>query len=198
MNGATLQPVGRPGGPLAVTAIRDAQNVPFKKTEEGIEIDLAGRPQSAFATVYELRFRGPIEVVPTLPKQSENGSIDLLAADAEVHGSTAHLEGDKNAIGYWTDPKDTVGWTFDAVRREVEVEIEYACEPGSEGAEFAVEVGGQTLKGKVESTGSWATFRRVKLGKVAIVTPGKTELVVRPVNKPGQGVMNLRAVRLKP
>ena len=45
-----------------------------------------------------------------------------------------------------------------------------------------------------------ATFRlwAPAAGKVAIVTPGKSELVVRPLSKPGQGVMNLRAVRLKP
>jgi alpha-L-fucosidase len=202
MSGRTPAVVGRTasGGANAIAAgqFRSPQNVPFKKTDEGVELDLTGLPRAAFATVYDMTVRGPVEVVQTNPKQAADGSIDLLADDADVHGATAHLEGDKHAIGYWTDQKDTVGWTFDAVRGEVNVEIEYACDNDSAGSEFAIEVGGQTLRGKVESTGSWSTFHRVKLGKVAIVTPGKTELVVRPLTKPGLGVMNLRAVRLRP
>ncbi|RYG26229.1 alpha-L-fucosidase [bacterium] len=202
MAGQSLRVVGRPAGGagnvLAASQYQAPKDVPFRKTEDAVELDLSGLPRAAFATVYDMTVRGPVEVVAMLSKQTVDGAIDLLAADATVHGSSARLEGDKKAIGYWTDPKDTVGWSFEAVRSEVDVEIEYACEPGSEGAEFTVEVGGQTLRGKVESTGSWSTFRKVKVGRVAIVVPGKTELVVRPISKPGLGVMNLRAVRLSP
>ena len=172
----------------------DGRAAPYKVVEGGVEVDLTRQFRFPHATVFAMDVRGPIEVVPFVPKMVAGRSLDLPAPDAEIRGGTAQLQGDN--IGYWTDVKDAVSWTFEAVRGEVEVEMEYACEPGSEGANFAVEVGGQTLKGKIESTGGWNVFRRVKLGKVALVVGGKTELTVRPLTKPGLGVMNLRSIRL--
>ncbi|CAN5669389.1 hypothetical protein BH11ARM2_BH11ARM2_00710 [soil metagenome] len=121
-------------------------------------------------------------------------SLDLEAGDAAVHGGTAKLQGDN--IGYWTDPKNTVLWSFEAQKGDVSVELEYACEPDSAGSTFAVEVAGQTLVGTVESTGDWYTYHRVNLGKVSLPA-GKAELTVRPLSMPHGAVMNLRAVRLR-
>jgi len=187
-----------PGLKTDVTGVKGllyGQAASFKVTGDGVEVDLKGIGRDEHATVLDLTYRGPLEVVSTSLKQLPDGSIDLLAADATINGGTARLQGDN--IGYWLDPKGTLSWTFDAVRGEVEVELEYSCEKGSEGSTFAVEVGGQTLTGKVESTGSWSTFKRVKLGKVALVVPGKMDLVVKPLSKPGLAVMNLKAIRLR-
>lgn len=181
---------------VGVKALAGGSPVAYKKVEDGVEVDLSGAARGPFATVFDMTVRGEVEVVPSVPKMVAGRAFDLMAVDATIHGGTARLQGDN--IGYWTDAKDTISWTFEAVRGEVEVEIEYACEPGSDGAEFMVEVGGQTLKGKVEATGSWNEFRRVRLGKVALVVGGKTELTIRPLTKPGLGVMNVRSVRLRP
>ena len=90
-------------------------------------------------------------------------------------------------------------WEFE-VRRpgEVRLELELACPADSAGSTFEVQVGGQTVKGKVSSTGSWETFQKVDLGKIALVTPGRMKLVLKPTAKPGLAVMNLRAVRFVP
>jgi hypothetical protein len=131
-----------------------------------------------------------------VPKQAADGSLDLKAIDAKLNGGLAY-ESDKDCIGYWTNPRDTVEWQFNAIRGEVNVEIELACPPDSAGATFEVQLGGETLKGTVPATGGWSTFKRISLGKVSLVVGGPTKLTVVPKSKPGLGVMNLRAIRLR-
>lgn len=130
-------------------------------------------------------------------RQGADLSLELKAAEAKTNGSNAAYEAAKNCIGFWTSQSDTVEWEFDARRGEVGVEIEIACPEDSAGATFEVQVSGQTLKGTVAATGGWDKFVKVNLGKVSIVAPGRTKLVVKPTSKPGYAVMNLRAVRLK-
>ncbi|RYG49709.1 alpha-L-fucosidase [bacterium] len=172
------------------------QKVAYRRTEGGYELDLKGLPRDPHATVIALDIRGAIQVDEILPVQAADGSLELPAADATVKGGTARYESDKKAIGYWTNVKDAVAWTFQAQPGDVEIELEYACADDSAGAEYEVEIAGQKLKGKVEATGDWSDFKRVKLGR-ATLKGEKTTLVVRPLSKPGLGVMNLRAVRLR-
>ena len=73
-----------------------------------------------------------------------------------------------------------------------EVELTYACDPSTPGAEIAI----GPLRYRIESTGSWAKFVTVKLG--ALDLPKRGTLTVRPVAKPSNAVMNLRAVTLTP
>lgn len=180
-----------------VKTLVGSRTVPFTKDEHGVSLDLTGIERDPIATVIVVDFNGTLDVVPVLPKQAEDGTLELPAEDATTTG-TARLEADKKAIGFWTDVKDTVSWEFEAQRGEVELELEYACADDSAGSEFVVEIGGQTVKGKVEATGGWDKFRRVRLGKVALVVGGKSRVTVRAINKPKLGVMNLRAVRLLP
>jgi alpha-L-fucosidase len=147
--------------------------------------------------VVKVELAGDPVVVPILPKQAANGSIELKAVDAKLNGGLGY-ESDKDCIGYWTNASDMVEWEFEAVRSEPRIEIELAAPDDSAGEEFEVIVAGQTIKGTVPKTGSWSKFVKLDLGKVAIVAPGRTRLVVKPVSKPGLGVMNLRAIRLKP
>ncbi|MBC8065134.1 MAG: alpha-L-fucosidase, partial [Chlorobia bacterium] len=146
--------------------------------------------------VLAITLDGEPKIVKVLPKQNPDRSIDLKAIDAAVTGHAGY-EADKDCIGFWTNQADTVEWEFEAVRGEVNVEIELAAADDSAGAQFEILISGQTLKGTVPNTGSWSTFKKIDLGKVSIVAPGKTKLVVKPLSKPGLGVMNLRAIRLR-
>lgn len=139
---------------------------------------------------------GEPKAIPVLPKQNADLSLDLKAVDAKTNGHV-NYESDKEALGFWTNVADTVEWEFEAVRGEVEVELELACADDSAGATFEVQVAGQTLKGAVPKTGGWSQFQKMKLGRLSVVAPGKTKLVVKPLTKPGLGVMNLRAVRFR-
>ncbi|MEN6344376.1 MAG: glycoside hydrolase family 95-like protein [Armatimonadia bacterium] len=135
---------------------------------------------------------------PPVP-QSADGSLDLHAARATLHGSALFYE--KTAtlddIGHWVDAADWVSWDV-VVQRPGTFELSAAYSSPSSGRTFAVEVGGQQLIGEVQSTGSWNTFQEYKLGTVALTTPGKVTIKVRAVKLPGGGLMNLQRLRLVP
>jgi alpha-L-fucosidase len=187
------------------TAIRRAVPLgggPECKVEAGIAGTVVQMPPLEVGVwlmplVIKVELAGEPVVVPVLPKQASDGSIELKAMDAKLNGGLGY-ESDKDCIGYWTNQADTVEWEFEAVRSEPRLEIELAAPDDSARAQFEIQVAGQSIKGTVPKTGSWSKFVKLDLGKVSIVAPGKTKLVVKPLSKPGLGVMNLRAIRLKP
>ena len=140
------------------------------------------------------------EVKPTV--QADDGTVALAAANAVVHGTTARYESGsgKDNIGYWTRVEDWLSWPFELkTAGKFTVEITYACAKGSGGSSFTLEVGeNPKIAAKVKETGSWTKFTTEKIGAVELAKSGKYELSVRPTSKPGQAVMNLQAVTLKP
>ena len=139
---------------------------------------------------------------PKVVQQKPDGSIELLAIDSTVEGKRARIEkkGDNpHNIGYWTDPADTASWTFDLARPgKYDVEVEYSLDRRSEGSEYALEFGARKVEVKPKVTGTWLDFTKVKVGTVELSDAGTIKLVVRPTKKPGQAVLDLRAVRLTP
>jgi len=127
------------------------------------------------------------------------GDIRLFAKDAAVHGATARYEPVpyKNTIGFWTKPEDWVSWDFEVAKAgKYEVEVQQGC-GGPGGSEVAVEVGGQTLKFTVDATGHFQNFIQRVIGTVDL-GEGKQTLAVKPQNKVGAAVMDLRRVVLRP
>ena len=126
------------------------------------------------------------------------GDIRLHAKDATVHGTQARYEDApfKNVIGFWTKPEDWASWNFDvATAGRYEVEIQQGCNGG--GSEVAIEVGGQTLAFDVENTGHFQSMISRTIGEVDLPA-GKQTLAVKPQNKKGGAVMDLRRVVLRP
>lgn len=139
---------------------------------------------------------------PKVVKQNADGSIELLAIDSNVEGKRARIEkkGDNpHNIGYWTDPADTASWQFDLARPGTyDVEVEYSLDRRSEGSEYALEFGARKIDVKPKVTGTWLDFTRAKVGTAEFSSSGPVKLIVRPIRKPGQAVLDLRAVRLTP
>jgi alpha-L-fucosidase len=153
------------------------------------------------ATVIALDIAGEPEVAAAKIKAGADGVMLLKASDADVIGSSARYEsgGGKDNIGYWTDANDSVTWDVTFARDgKYAVAIEYACEPGSEGSEFKVSLGGMALGNKVRSTGSWTAFKTVNLGTISFSGTGDATVTVTAQSKPGLAVMNLKSVRLTP
>jgi alpha-L-fucosidase len=177
----------------------------YEPDSEGKSVTVLERPArlDPLATVVELRFAGPPEVESATQaiRPDPTGILSLKARDAEVHGQHAQLQGqgENENIGYWTSADDYLTWSIDGAKPgRYTIEVSYACEPGSAGAEYQVSVGdGRQLKGKISSTGSWGTFRSETLGELELAA-GRQTIQVRPLSKPGVGVMNLRWVRLTP
>ena len=158
------------------------------------------------ATVVAVRFKDAVAVDEALAAgppigQAADGTVTLQARDATVHGDTARYEsgGGKDNIGFWTDAKDWVSWTVQVAKPGTfDVEMTYATAEGCGGSEFAVAAGDATVDGKTRTTGSWTEFVTEKVGTLAIAKAGKTTVSVKPKTKPGLGVMNLKAIVLKP
>lgn len=123
----------------------------------------------------------------------------VKAKEAQVHGSGAGYEPSSNrdCIGNWNNVKAWVSWEV-VVQKAGEYEViasqSMADTPGSP---YEVSIAGQTVQGKVQSTGDWARFRSIPLGKVKIAEAGTYTLAVKPIKKLGTYVMNLRSVTLK-
>jgi arylsulfatase A len=127
------------------------------------------------------------------------GDVRLHAKDAQVHGTKLRYEPEtyKNTLGFWTQPEDWASWDFTPpAAGKYEVEVQQGC-GSSGGSEVALEVGGQTLKFTVEPTGHFQNFIQRTIGVVEIPV-GKQTLAVKPQNKQGAAVMDLRRVVLRP
>ena len=127
------------------------------------------------------------------------GDIRLHAKDAQVHGTKIRVEPQtyKNTVGFWVQPEDWASWDFEVAKAgKYEVEVLQGC-GSTGGSEVNVEVAGQTLKFTVEPTGHFQNFIQRTIGVVDLPA-GKQIIAVKPQNKKGGAVMDLRRVVLRP
>jgi alpha-L-fucosidase len=169
--------------------------------EEGnVVVSVGEKALDSIATVVVLEIEGAPDVGSQSLAQETDGSITLKAADAEIHGHAGieHSDG-KDNIGFWVNKDDFVTWKFKVTKPgKFDVELETACKAGSEGSEYTVSVGSESVKDAVESTGSWQSYKTKKIGQISVPAEGTVELAVKALSKKGEGVMNLRSVALRP
>jgi alpha-L-fucosidase len=201
-DGRLVVPVGNAVKQAALLATR--QVVKAEKTDVGIARTIPAAAPDAHAAVIRLEIEGAPQVLAASPtiKQAADGTLVLKASDAELVGRTIALEtkgdGAPN-IGHWTDQNDYVQWPVQITKPGTfDVEVTWACEPGSEGAECVMKVGDQEIVGKVEATGSWSDFRTETGGQCMVEKAGPLTITVKARTKPGVGVVNLRHITLKP
>lgn len=164
-------------------------------------VSLDRMPKMAGPWVLKLNLEGKPVVVPTPLTQLANGKVELPAQEATIKGTTAQVEGgEKRAIGYWSNPKDTVSWDFVINKPGMfDVSLEMACEPGSENGTFEIQIDGQTITGTTRSTGGWSKFETVNLGPLKkALKAGNVKVTIVPTKITGQGLMNLRSITLTP
>ena len=181
--------------------LADPKHEPLALTRDGeaLTIALPAHRCDPHDTVVVLEIEGEVEIDTSI-RQAADGSVALAAAQATIHGSTARYEsgGGKDNIGFWSNPKDWVSWEFTVTRPGVfRVEVAQACVQGSGGSDYTVAIGSKVLKAKVKDTGSWTRFTAEALGSVKLDNAGRYTLSVKPRACRGEGVMNLRSVRLR-
>jgi len=154
----------------------------------------------ASVVVAEIEGEPQVAVQDTAIAQQSDGTARLRAFDAELITKSAKLEGSgEQNIGFWTDVNDLVQWQLRVDKPgRYEVEVNYSCEPGSEGSEYVVVIGDRAVVGKVAATKSWKDYQVANLGTVELTNTGKVGVMVRALRKPALAVMNLRSVALKP
>jgi len=182
--------------------LADSAKTPLKVTvgENKLSIALPGEAPDNIASVVVLEITGPAVQVAVPMAQNTDGSFTLTADAADIHGSTAQLEGTgESNIGYWTNPADSVQWhvavshpgTFD-------VSLIYALDPGAAHSEIAVNLGDKTLTKTLDTTGDWKSYQAISLGTVNLEHSGPINIIVRSVHMPGGAVMNLRKIQISP
>ena len=132
--------------------------------------------------------------------QATDGSVTLLAKDADVHGAMLRYEPlpHKNTLGFWVNPNDWAHWEFEVAQPgRFTVEITYGCGKNSGGSEVEFAVGAQKLMFKVEPTGGFQLFAKRDIGELSFDQSGRYMLTVKAKSKPGPAVMDLSQVILK-
>jgi arylsulfatase A len=113
----------------------------------------------------------------------------------------------------WTNMDAYPYWEVEIVNDGTyELTIHYICAKEDVGAEFAIKVGGQTVKGKIKDPHNpehipspdrverkevyEKEWQSLTVGKVGL-KKGKTRLIVQALSKPGKTVMDLKAVTVR-
>ena len=136
------------------------------------------------------------DIAMTAITQESDGSVRLMASEAELHGGLQYEKGDgKDNIGYWSNAADTANWTFKIDRPgKFKVTAEIAA---LEAGKFEVVVGDQKLSGTSPATKDYTKFKRMSLGDSLDLAAGSVTLTVKPIAE-GWQPMNLRSVTLQP
>jgi alpha-L-fucosidase len=166
-------------------------------TPGGVVVDVPANAPDAISSTVVLQFKGAPEIGATPIMQESDGSVRLLASEAELHGAIQYETGNgKDDIGYWTSPDDFAGWTFNVDRPG---KFQIVAEIASLGAgQFEIVAGDQKISGTATNTGDYTKFRRINLpGTLDINATSKTSIAVKPVAEGWQPI-NLKSLTLKP
>ncbi len=177
--------------------LADKQVLRVTSSEAGANLSIPTIAPDPISSTVVLEVRGKPEVEPTVLGQAPDGTITLLASEAALHGRTLRFESGANRdnIGYWTDARDWVEWTFKVNRPG---RFDLRAEVAATGAgQFEVTIGGRTLRATAPVTGDYGKFSTIDLGSVEIPTAGSVTLGVKPVPDAWQPI-NLRSVILSP
>jgi alpha-L-fucosidase len=174
------------------------------ETASGEQAMIKGLPAKApdpTDTVIAAEITGAPQVVEQRVRQADDGSLTLLAIDADVQGSKAKIEkkgSNPYNIGYWTSAADIAQWHAEFKKGgKFTVLLEYSLAPNSKGSEIAIEVGQVKVPVKLEAGKDFLDFKTVEVGTVDVES-GPIIVTVRPTAKPGLAVMDLRKIVLKP
>jgi putative membrane-bound dehydrogenase-like protein len=182
--------------------LESLQNSGKSLMPEGFERDLSPRDVSDLLSY--LAATGPKAKTidgnePLVVTPDYDGSLWLLAANAEIYGDKITYEQPFQNIGYWHGVNDYVAWSVQSTNpAEYEAYLHWACADDSAGNIFVIEGAEPTLKGKVAPTGGYDKFKTLHLGRVSLPA-GASTLSIRPdgaLTKPH--LMDLRGLYLVP
>ena len=126
------------------------------------------------------------------------GSLHLTANVAEIYGQQIVFEQPFKNLGYWSGPQDHAVWKIELPKPgKYEVWLDYACDKSAAGNSYVLSAGERAITGRVESTGGWELYRRVRVGMLDLPA-GKQEVTFRPGEGSKGTLIDLREVHLVP
>ena len=168
---------------------------------EGVEKDITVEEMGHLLTY--LRGSGPPPKQfpgnkPEVVRPFVDGSIRLLAMQARIYGPTLVFEEQYRNLGWWSNQEDHAAWNLEVEQAgEYRVQLDYASADGAAGDSYLLSIAGQTVGGKVPSTGNWDTYKSLNVGTVKL-GKGPAELLIRSDGPVKSALMDLRGVRLLP
>jgi predicted secreted protein len=135
-----------------------------------------------------------------LVKQGEDGLVELDAAAAKIQGPNARLEGGEvKDIMWWTSMDTFLRWAAKVQKPgHYRVEISYAIIGNNNGNPLAIWVGDQMVKAIPKAGNGFDDYKTGKAGEVTISKPGDLQVLVKPLEKAHEYVINIRRVSLIP
>lgn len=124
------------------------------------------------------------------------GLVQLEPKDAVLHGTKLRYEpqAHKDTLGFWVDPADWAEWECQVPQSGIySVEILQGCSKG--GSTVEVQAGRSSISFTVEDTGHFQRFVPRKVGTLELPA-GKTTVSLRPLEKKGGAVMDVRRLSL--
>ncbi|MBC8356293.1 MAG: hypothetical protein H8E66_30305 [Planctomycetes bacterium] len=183
---------------LLVLLVGVVATLVLRQRKQHLLTDAASVP--AASQIGELLQAEPVykEREPVLIYQEGDGSVNLDASFAELHGPTLRLgiSGNVNVISEWESMDDWVSWNFKVVKVPPQgifhVHVTYAARPEAEGGSFVIAVGDQERECEIRGTGEPVTDEYF----LAVPNSGDHTLTVRAKSKPSQRLMTLKSVNL--
>jgi putative heme-binding domain-containing protein len=201
--GASITLIGADGKPVVVprASLDSLTSTGKSAMPEGLERDL--RPQDVadlFAHLRSARSAVKPRVLPgnkpEVVRAGPDGALRLRASNAEVYGRTLVVEKQYGNLGQWSSADDRAAWEVEVPRAgKYAVTFDYACDPGAAGNAWVLEAEGGRLAGKVASTGSWDTYRQVRVGTIALAA-GRQRVVLRAEGAIKGALIDLKEARL--
>lgn len=133
-----------------------------------------------------------------LIQQSADGTYYLSSWLAGSKGEHVKYMPEWKAFG-WFNTQDQIMWKVDVANAgKYDVYLKYSVSDESAGKHFVLEAGKKKLKGKVDKTGSWFTYKTEKIGTVRL-PEGVQKFTLKSGAKTEEGSMfDLSQVKLVP
>ncbi len=113
-----------------------------------------------------------------LIRKAEDGGYYLHSWLAATEGNQIKYMPEWKAFG-WFDAKDKAIWKVNVEKKgKYEVYLKWSVSDAAAGKSFELMIGDKKIKGKVEKTGSWFTYRTKKVGSIGL-KPGTATVVLK-------------------
>ena len=180
----------------SATLLAGGASLGVENSAIGPALRLPAAAPDAVCSVVKVLIEGKpkVEASPVLPEK--DGSLQLLPDEARLVGELkAESRGGNHNVGYWTNPKDSVSWEFQAAQDgKFTVQIETATL--ADGAVLLVQGVGK-LAYPIPNTGSYETYKTGTVGEISLAKGAKATLTLLPVAD-GWHPVNVRKVTLVP
>ncbi len=150
-----------------------------------------------FSPLAQLHVTALLSLTLLLPAiaRAEDDKVILTVRVATLHGDGAHFDG--TLIENWDEIGTFVSWPVKLSAGELEVVVRQASGAASAGNSYQIEIAEQRLSGTVKDTGGWRMIQEVSLGRMRLDKAGEFDVILRPLKKKGQSVMNLAGISLR-